>query len=170
MKPRMNLIWLGYKKMDGSDDKEWLDIEYDNVPSYCLYCKMLWCFESQCWTRTRNDRIKNQKEEQAKKEVATRKEDNFQTVSKRKSAKAKQNLGDGQVNKGKDGDNYANIQHNVNDKKYLKSIKVVDNQQIKMNKGISIKEPEDTPKITKIDEVPGKGKGKMGDVQQNVQT
>lgn len=40
LKPRLDRIWLGFKRLDGTDDGKWLDIEYEKVPSYCLYCKM----------------------------------------------------------------------------------------------------------------------------------
>ncbi|KAK4339973.1 hypothetical protein RND71_041435 [Anisodus tanguticus] len=40
LKQRIDQIWLGFKRLDGSDDGKWLDIEYKKVPSYCMYCKM----------------------------------------------------------------------------------------------------------------------------------
>lgn len=40
LKSRTDQIWLSFKRLDGSDDRKWVDIKYEKVPSYCLYCKM----------------------------------------------------------------------------------------------------------------------------------
>lgn len=91
LKPKQDQIWLGFKRMDGTNDGKWLDIEYDKVPSYCVYCKMQGHYESQCRTKMRNEIIKAQKEDQARKAKEQNnvngKEEEFQTVSRRKGIK-----------------------------------------------------------------------------------
>lgn len=74
LKSRIDKIWLGFHRLDGSEDSKWLDIEYEKVPSYCLYCKMQGHLESQCRNKSWSDRVKAQKEEQNKKEREIRQE------------------------------------------------------------------------------------------------
>lgn len=90
LKPKLDQIWLGYKRLDGSDDGKWLEIEYEKVSSYCLYCKMQVHHESQCRNNIRDERIKLQREEQTKKEENVNKdEDDFQTVKSKRGSKIK---------------------------------------------------------------------------------
>lgn len=68
LKPRLDQILLGFKWFDGTDDGKWLDIEYDKVVRYCLYCKMQGHYESQCKNKIRDERTKAQKGFQISKE------------------------------------------------------------------------------------------------------
>ncbi|XP_019239874.1 PREDICTED: histone-binding protein N1/N2-like [Nicotiana attenuata] len=49
--------------MEGDEGGVWLDVKYEGVPSYCLYCKMQGHVESICWRKIRDDRIKKEREE-----------------------------------------------------------------------------------------------------------
>lgn len=84
LKPRLDKIWLGYKKLDRSDDGKWLDIEYEKVPSYCVYCKIQGHYESQCRNKIRDERLKAQRETHLNKEKEQKrdkpKDDELQTV------------------------------------------------------------------------------------------
>ncbi|OIT22387.1 hypothetical protein A4A49_35610 [Nicotiana attenuata] len=89
LKPRLNELWLGFKRLDGSEDGEWLQIEYEDVPSYCNYCKLQGHNEIQCWTKARDERIKKQREEVQSNPVFPIQEpivnsDGFQNVTKKK--------------------------------------------------------------------------------------
>ncbi|OIS95652.1 hypothetical protein A4A49_17679 [Nicotiana attenuata] len=68
LKPRLDQIWLGFNLLDGTEDGRWLEIEYEKVPSYCLYCKLQGHLESQCRNKIRDERVKVQREEQYKRE------------------------------------------------------------------------------------------------------
>ncbi|OIT36230.1 hypothetical protein A4A49_02046 [Nicotiana attenuata] len=40
LKIRKDQIWLGFKRLDSNEkDGYWLDIEYEDAPSYCQYCR-----------------------------------------------------------------------------------------------------------------------------------
>lgn len=89
LKPKLNELWLGFKRLDGSEDGEWLQIEYEDVPSYCNYCKLHGHNEIQCWTKARDERIKKQMEEvQSNPVIITHvpnvNSDGFQNVTKKK--------------------------------------------------------------------------------------
>ncbi|OIT35226.1 hypothetical protein A4A49_28326 [Nicotiana attenuata] len=148
LKPRLDQIWLGYKRLDGTDDGKWLDIEYEKVPSYCVYCKMQGHCESQCRNNIRDERIKAQKEAQLNKEKEQKrdksKDDEFQMVSKKKSAKVRQ------------------IQNHQSMNQDLRG---------KAKNGIVINEPTEMKMSPMKEDVPGKGKNKMEEEtkQNNIQ-
>lgn len=89
LKPRLDQIWLRFKRLDGTDDGRWLDIEYEKISNYCLYCRMQGHMESQCRNKIWDDRIKLQRKEKTRKEAQNKKEDGFQNVTRKRASKMK---------------------------------------------------------------------------------
>lgn len=135
--------------MDGTDDGKWLDIEYEKVPSYFLYCKLQGNLEIQCRNKARDDKVKAQREEQNRKEKEDKQEqenngeDGFQTVTRRRSTKDKKISVNHQQSRETDQN------------KQLEKIKQIPRE----NRGISIREPSEINQLPIVKEVLGKGKG-----------
>lgn len=99
LKPKLDQIWLGYNRLDSTEDGKWLDIECENVPSYYLYCKLQGHMESQCRNKIRDERIKTQKEEQRimkkeRKENEGKADEEFQIVTRKKGLKVQKATSD----------------------------------------------------------------------------
>lgn len=47
-KLRLDSIWLGFKRPDGTNDGRWLEVEYERPHAYCQYCKMQGYEEKNC--------------------------------------------------------------------------------------------------------------------------
>ncbi|XP_060180681.1 uncharacterized protein LOC132610402 [Lycium barbarum] len=56
LKPKQDQIWLGFNRLEGSEDGKWLNIEYEGVPSYCKFCFLQGHMEDQC-------RVKKERED-----------------------------------------------------------------------------------------------------------
>ncbi|XP_060170457.1 uncharacterized protein LOC132601380 [Lycium barbarum] len=51
LKPKQDIIWLGFKRLDGTEDGRWLEVEYEGAPTYCHYFKIQGHEEQQCRTK-----------------------------------------------------------------------------------------------------------------------
>ncbi|XP_070036954.1 uncharacterized protein [Nicotiana tomentosiformis] len=102
LKPKLDQIWLGFNRIDSGGDGVWLDIEYEGVPSYCLYCKIQGHVESQYRNKIRDERIKQNREERLKmdkinqqhdipstSEGVQNKEEEFKTVTRKGATRIK---------------------------------------------------------------------------------
>uniref|UniRef100_M1DQL1 LINE-type retrotransposon LIb DNA, complete sequence, Insertion at the S11 site n=1 Tax=Solanum tuberosum TaxID=4113 RepID=M1DQL1_SOLTU len=98
LRPKQEEIWLGYKRPDGSEDGEWLKIEYEDAPSYCAYCRLQGHTEMECRTKINRENEKRLREEQMKNIKTTtpqsqETEDGFQEVSRKKGKQNRKNVG-----------------------------------------------------------------------------
>lgn len=169
LKPRQDQIWLGFKRIDGSDDGKWLDIKYEKVPSYCLYCKMEGHYDSQCRTKIREERIKAQRKEHTRKEREQMKDkDNggdFQTVFRKKGAKARLAQQNDQQTKNNTPEICYEDEQNENQDQINFAFEMEKGGKKRI--GISIIEPLDNQRAHLVTEAPGKGKGKDDDIHTN---
>lgn len=53
LKPKQDSIWLGFNKLDVSEDGKWLEIKYEGAPTYCHYFKL----QGHGWKQYRNKKI-----------------------------------------------------------------------------------------------------------------
>ncbi|PHT45576.1 hypothetical protein CQW23_14734 [Capsicum baccatum] len=37
LQPKQDNIWLGFNRIDGTEDEQWLKVEYEEAPTYCYY-------------------------------------------------------------------------------------------------------------------------------------
>ncbi|KAG5606124.1 hypothetical protein H5410_027616 [Solanum commersonii] len=65
-KERPHYVWLGFSEKDPSLGK-WQIIEFEDVPSYCLYCKNQGHILEECPIKERDEEIKTRKEMEASK-------------------------------------------------------------------------------------------------------
>lgn len=61
-KPRPHHVWLGFDK-DENEDGKWLEVQYENIPEYCLYCKHLDHNSHNCPVRMKEEENKKNKEQ-----------------------------------------------------------------------------------------------------------
>lgn len=138
--------------MDGSEDGKWLNVKYEKVPGYCLYCKLQGHMENQCRNKARDERIKAQKEEKEKQQVMEKQEkvqkdtDDFHTISRRKERKT--------INKQRQTDAAG-----TDNLKQQSNTVQINNRY----KGISINEPSEVQQRLEVDEITRNGKEKVVD-------
>lgn len=71
-KERPHHVWLEYDdNQDKNSDGELLEVQYDNVPTYCIHCRHLGHSEYSCDVRIIEEERKKRKEEEAK-EIRTK--------------------------------------------------------------------------------------------------
>ncbi|OIS96896.1 hypothetical protein A4A49_01939 [Nicotiana attenuata] len=64
---KQRLVCLGYdEEQDENGDGEWLEVQYDNVPAYCIYCRHIGHSEFICEVRLMDEEKKKKKEEEIK--------------------------------------------------------------------------------------------------------
>ncbi|OIT39728.1 PREDICTED: uncharacterized protein LOC109237715 [Nicotiana attenuata] len=148
LKPKQDQIWLGFNKLEGSEDGMWLDIEYDGVPSYCKCCLLQGHMEDQSRVKKERD-DKKLNGENANKGGGTQSEEMVQD----KSSNVRREVGEPSNSKD------SNQWEQPKKKKRSRNKNQVDNPQVhKHNKGIVIQEPDHQHHLTRAPEVPGKGK------------
>ncbi|KAK4736302.1 hypothetical protein R3W88_010563 [Solanum pinnatisectum] len=71
-KERPQHVWMGFSEKDPSLGK-WQIIEFEDVPSYCLYCKHQGHIIGECPLKERDDEIKKRKEGESNKKIQEKK-------------------------------------------------------------------------------------------------
>ncbi|XP_016457747.1 uncharacterized protein LOC107781541 [Nicotiana tabacum] len=60
-KSRPHYVWLGFdEEQDENGDGQWIEVEYEYLPNYCLQCKHLGHSMQQCPTKKKEEEGKKQ--------------------------------------------------------------------------------------------------------------
>ncbi|KAK4716363.1 hypothetical protein R3W88_014701 [Solanum pinnatisectum] len=93
-KERPQHVWMGFSEKDPSLGK-WQIIEFEDVPSYCLYCKHQGHIMGECPLKERDDEIKKRKEGETNRKI----QEKQQNHNHRSNQQQEDNQGKSQPNR-----------------------------------------------------------------------